>query len=227
METDSIRQNHEDYVYVTNFGSLYHGSTWLLKVLKEEQQRILSREASRSEEDKRNVFYNDSHKLTTLSTSIEVMCCMSIESFLNHYGMFRLGAEFYKRNIERLGPVQKLETILALSQGKLLRADSKICKLVRKLFDRRNQLVHPKSAEYLVHNFNLKPNQNYDPVATAQHAITNADNFFSQISKLDNKAETIISTHLSEFNSFDTILKQQSIFDFLSDEELDSSELAG
>lgn len=71
--------------------------------------------------------------------------CMTIESFLNHYGVKRLGSTFYRRNVERLGITEKLALLLLICLGVKLKPDDPLLTKVRSLFDRRNQLVHPKT----------------------------------------------------------------------------------
>lgn len=79
---------------------------------------------------------------------VEILCCMAVEAFLNFYGVVCVGEQFFKRNWERLGITEKLVTLLATTRGTLLPDDSELVKTTRKMFDRRNALVHPKSKEF-------------------------------------------------------------------------------
>jgi hypothetical protein len=69
-----------------------------------------------------------------LSASAQIYCSMSVEAFLNFYGVCRLGEEFYKRNLERSGIVQKLETLLESCDGILLAADEEITGMLSSSF---------------------------------------------------------------------------------------------
>lgn len=81
------------------------------------------------------------------ATSAHLFACMAIEGFINHYGTVRLGEEAYKALLERMGITEKLSLIYLLCfEKKVLIADSPI-KQIRKLFDQRNSLVHPKTKE--------------------------------------------------------------------------------
>ncbi|HLM68934.1 MAG TPA: hypothetical protein VK358_15455 [Longimicrobium sp.] len=72
---------------------------------------------------------------------------MSVEAFLNFYGVVRLGERFYKDNLQKAGATEKLSLLLALCDGVELDPSSDLWRTVRALFDRRNALVHPKTAE--------------------------------------------------------------------------------
>jgi hypothetical protein len=76
-----------------------------------------------------------------------VSCCLVIEGFINYYGVRRLGGEFFKRNIERLGITEKLSVIVAILFHKKLENSDALWTSVRSLFDERNGLVHPKCKE--------------------------------------------------------------------------------
>ena len=80
--------------------------------------------------------------------SCHIFCCMAIEGFANMYGVRRLGEEFYKRNVERLGIVEKVSVIGACCQQWDLHAHPDVAKNLRSLFDARNRLVHPKTQEF-------------------------------------------------------------------------------
>lgn len=89
-------------------------------------------------------------ELDMLSNCIVLFSCMAIEGFLNYYGVRRLGENFYKRNIERLGITEKLQLILLSCTGYLSKKDDKIIKTIRVIFDLRNSLIHPKSKDLTV-----------------------------------------------------------------------------
>src|SRR2546426_9538898 len=72
---------------------------------------------------------------------------MDLESFLNVYGVVRLGEAFYARHYERLGIGSKLAAILGTCCNTLLTPDDEISKVVSCLFEQRNALVHPKTRE--------------------------------------------------------------------------------
>lgn len=87
------------------------------------------------------------NEIHLLSTSTVIFAAMAVESFLNVYGVVRLGESFYARHYERLGIGSKLATILGTCCNTLITTDDEISKVVSRLSERRNALVHPKTRE--------------------------------------------------------------------------------
>jgi len=81
------------------------------------------------------------------ATSVHLFICMTIEAFVNHYGVKRLGEVFYKKNVERVGITEKISILILSCHQKLLDKDDQTIKKIRTLFDGRNSLVHPKTKE--------------------------------------------------------------------------------
>ena len=73
--------------------------------------------------------------------------CMCFESFLNFYGVRRLGQAFHKRFVERMGITEKLVYLLSVGSTEILSTDDEIIDRCRRLFDARNALAHPKARE--------------------------------------------------------------------------------
>jgi hypothetical protein len=86
-------------------------------------------------------------EIHALSDSVVIFAAMAVESFLNLYGVIRLGEQVYAQRYERLGPVQKLSAILATCCATQLGPQDEISAVVARLFARRNALVHPKTHE--------------------------------------------------------------------------------
>lgn len=93
-------------------------------------------------------FQEKLHEFDTLSITAQIYCAMAAEALLNFYGVVRLGESFYKRNIERIGIIPKLEILIGICDGKLLPKDAEISGVIRRLSERRNSLVHPKAKEF-------------------------------------------------------------------------------
>jgi hypothetical protein len=85
--------------------------------------------------------------LEFFSDSAVIAAAMAIEGFLNLYGVVRLGELFYQRNYERLSPAQKVAALLGTCCGVLIQKDNEIIQVAKRVFDRRNALVHPKSRD--------------------------------------------------------------------------------
>ncbi len=98
-------------------------------------------------------------EIHALADSAVIFAAMAVESFLNLYGVIRLGEEFYARTYERLSVSQKVSSLLATCCGALLAPQDEILSVVARLFERRNALVHPKTRE-------VKPRRGSFPKAT-------------------------------------------------------------
>ena len=76
-----------------------------------------------------------------------LLTAMHIEGAINAWGVVCAGADFFKRHIERSQLESKLALVLALSGKGRIPKDHEALVCARKLFDRRNQLAHPKTKE--------------------------------------------------------------------------------
>jgi hypothetical protein len=81
-----------------------------------------------------------------LSDSVKIFCAMSVEAFLNFYGVLRLSDQFDKK-FERLGPVRKLKDLLRICDGIDLNDTSLIVAFLKRIVDRRNAQLHPQTVE--------------------------------------------------------------------------------
>jgi hypothetical protein len=79
------------------------------------------------------------------ATSAHLYACLSIEGFLNFYGVRRLGEHYYKKHLEQLPLIVKLErlflTLLSTEPSDELKSQ------LTTVFRNRNNLVHPKTRE--------------------------------------------------------------------------------
>jgi len=106
-----------------------------------------------SDEDFQNIIHHETEAIRRScfrSASAAVLfACMSLEAFLNYYGVRRLGQNYYKRFVERLGVTEKIACIRSISSSILLEPDDDLVVRSRRLFDARNALAHPKTREIL------------------------------------------------------------------------------
>ena len=98
-----------------------------------------------------NGYHNEDFDVThfNLAYSIDVMlimACTVVEGWCNILGLELLGSH-YKKTIERLGIIQKINTLMAIRSGVVLPDANDTLKDLRKMFDRRNSLVHPKAVK--------------------------------------------------------------------------------
>lgn len=123
-------------------------------------------------------------KIRRYAIASEIYCCVSIEAFINFYGIKRLGEEFYKSNYERLSITSKISALIATCEGKLIPKHHPILKSSKKLFDLRNQLVHPKATEITDPN-KVEIYTHEDLVNHSRATFKETIEFFQMLSNLD------------------------------------------
>jgi hypothetical protein len=87
-----------------------------------------------------------------LADAVVILSAMTVEAAVNLYGVSLLGERFHRRHLERLGIVQKIAMTIATVEHLALKPDAEILKITGRLFDLRNQLVHPKARELDISN---------------------------------------------------------------------------
>lgn len=106
--------------------------------------------------------YNYDDACARSASLVLLFSCMTIEAFLNFYGVRRLGEAYYKKFVERLGVTQKLAYLFSIGRDEVLKTDEEVIRLCQQLFDKRNALVHPKSRELIKGSVNSKPIPSWD-----------------------------------------------------------------
>ncbi len=126
-----------------------------------------------------------------LSAAVQVYCAMAIEALLNFYGVSRLGEDFYKGNLEKSSMEPKLEMLLALCDGIFLSKDAELLVLLRRLSQKRNQLVHPRSRESSLNQ--VEPATWPDDVRKeAEFATNDMEQFFGLFSALNQDTKAAV-----------------------------------
>jgi hypothetical protein len=82
-----------------------------------------------------------------LSDSVKMFSAMSVEAFLNFYGVVRLGQTYFDAHLKRLGPVAKLTRLFFLCESTKLTDTDHLVALLDRIAKRRNRLVHPRVVE--------------------------------------------------------------------------------
>lgn len=84
-------------------------------------------------------------KRDMLSDSVKVFSAMSVEGFLNYYGVVRLGEAEFSAHIERRGLIPKLRILLLVCDSLSITEADPLVKTLDRIAQRRNALVHPKA----------------------------------------------------------------------------------
>lgn len=82
-----------------------------------------------------------------LSDTIVVFSAMTIEAFLNFYGVVRLTEAEFTSHFERLGVVPKFRQLLLVCDSLSVPNNDPMVKTLASLANRRNDLAHPKTKE--------------------------------------------------------------------------------
>ena len=121
-----------------------------------------------------------------------VFSAMAVEGFLNYYGVKRLGNDFYRDNYERLNTHQKLSALVATCTGHLLPKHAELVRVLRRLTERRNALVHPKAREVLAEvkdgNPRRAPPRSAVAPTPAADSVRDMERFFELFAELDSQA---------------------------------------
>jgi len=126
------------------------------------------------------------------SMLVHLISCMSVEAFLNHYGVARLGEAFYKRNCERCTASQKVALLLLATSGKQLDENAELLVIVHRLFSRRNAFVHPKAIAAALPLMGTVPNaaswSDHRVPFSAERSVADMNRFFELFVAVDPSA---------------------------------------
>lgn len=123
------------------------------------------------------------------SEAATAFAAMSVEAFLNLYGVVRLGEDFYQRHYERLGLGAKVAALVATCMSRLVEKDDEILVVASRLYASRNSLVHPKAKEITA---NRQNSDKSTPHERAAGSVEDAERFFALFVALDPDSETLV-----------------------------------
>jgi hypothetical protein len=137
-------------------------------------------------------------ELEALSFERDFLCdlvllssAMSVEAFLNYYGVVRLGEAEFNRHFERLGITRKLRALLLFCDSIRLADDDPLLIAVDKIAKIRNALVHPKTKE-LTEYLPAEARGALLIPGAAQEAVAAMDSFFKEFEMALPKAKHLI-----------------------------------
>ena len=143
--------------------------------------------------------------------SAHLFACLAIEGFINHYGVRRLGQNFYKTTIERIGLTEKISILYLLCFEKRLENNGPLLKSIRKMFDVRNSIVHPKTRE--TKKIKNRYVFNKPKINNLHEAFQIMEDFITSICEMDediaNYRDYIFKKPSQDF---DELLNQETIF---------------
>jgi hypothetical protein len=156
-----------------------------LKELEQQNEKIKSDERSYKENglefEEICYFLNDDLRKTLLSSiTVEIYCFLAVESYINGYGIRRMGQSYYKCKKKCIS--YKIKVLLDMDEQIDASYKKKILKLIKRIFNRRNQIVHP-SAEEITDIEELPPP--ISDIRSAQKQVSNMKKFFNLMQRVD------------------------------------------
>jgi len=149
-EREGLWSSSHSFYYQCTYKSLDRYQE-VLNRLETKEQEVADSNQDEDPQVLSTIIHYETDKLTEEcyreAISALLFACMTLEGFINHYGVRRLGESFYKRNLERVGITEKVSILILACCHKSIEQDNDLIKKTRDLFDARNRLVHPKSRE--------------------------------------------------------------------------------
>ena len=119
------------------------------------------------------------------TTTAVVLSAMAVESFLNFYGVKRLGQQSYELFFERLPLVPKVKEIIETCCGVRLDNAAEIVSVARALSEARRRLAHPKTREGGSAAGSTQVNPLRYPLDVARESVANMNKFFQLFASFD------------------------------------------
>lgn len=110
------------------------------------------------------------------SDTTRIYAAMAVEGFLNFYGVLRLGQKVFDNHFERLGPIQKLQRLILISESIVITQQHLLVKTLESIAKDRNSLMHPKALEKI--DGSEKTSTKIPDVA--KKSIENMESFFRE-----------------------------------------------
>lgn len=128
-----------------------------------------------------------------LSDSVRIFTAMAVESFLNFYGVVRLGQTPFDSFIERLSQPKKVQALLKICHGIDTNQSLAITRTVNNIAERRNNLVHPKAKEVVADISEADKDADATPIpGAAIEAVQDMSTFYQQWTSLVPESEFLL-----------------------------------
>ena len=158
-----------------------------IKALKKEHDEFVSslKEKEVSDYDV-DILASKNDEIGQLAIIVVVFSALTLEAYINHYGITRLSKNYFSNYLDKLDLVAKWIIIPKVVIGKQLDPGSMAMKDLNWLVTRRNKLVHYKSKKVDVKNIQSSDFLWYEDAARAVQAIKRITHVLTSI---DSEAE--------------------------------------
>ena len=116
-----------------------------------------------------------------------VFCALTLEAFINNYGILSFSKNFFDTHLDRLSPVTKWTIIPQLKTGQCLDPHGTTIRRLASLFKRRDKLVHHKTVTKPVSD---AFNQDWLTEKDSEEAISTVRRLVKELAEIDNSIDT-------------------------------------
>jgi hypothetical protein len=117
-----------------------------------------------------------------------IFSALTLEAFINHYGIGKFSRSFFDNHLDKLNPVSKWLILPRLVVGQQLSTDSKSYEYLRGLFKLRDKLVHYKVRRKRV--CDLREDEDWVTEQHAREAIQAVSYIVEELKSLDSTVAT-------------------------------------
>lgn len=118
---------------------------------------------------------------------VVIFSALTLEAYINHYGIERLSDTYFDRYVDRLSPTAKWVVIPRLVLSREIKQDGQAFELLVKLFRLRNKLVHYKTRKKKIRE--LTEEEDWITEHHAQSAVRAVSAMIKELRKIDSKVE--------------------------------------
>lgn len=116
-----------------------------------------------------------------------IFAAMSVEAFLNFYGVARIGKSDFSAHFERLPIVSKTRKLFLVCDGQSISETDPLIVALKLVSQGRNSLVHHKATQALIDD--PEPKSSTQIPQKAQEAVQAMDDFFAEVRVLQPEAK--------------------------------------
>lgn len=188
VENLNPRDEHVGRTFTAPHDELYRAMRGFLKDLERAEETYREEVIAIREKLKILAEYTETPDVERYSLAIQILAAMTIEAAISFYAVLQFGGENHDDYFRRGSADKRLRTALSYA-GVNLEDDAEILRVVRKVRDARNGIVHPFSAEFLgTEQATIQvPHRPFPDVSAtaARSAIEHVDRFFELLRQLD------------------------------------------
>lgn len=156
------------------------------KLKKERDEFQFSLKGKKMSDRDVDILASKNDAIGELALVVVVFSALTLEAYINHYGILRLSRNYFSNYLDKLDTVAKWIVIPKVVTGKQLDPGSAVMQDLDWLVTLRNKLVHYKSKKVAVNNIQTSDFLWYEDAARAVQAVRRVN---AALKGLDPEAE--------------------------------------